>query len=47
MRMVLIGTVEAVLIPNTTFTLTYTDKDLTSAGTTPDRLLTFATKVSY
>lgn len=49
MRIVLIGTVTAVLIPNTTFTLTYTDLDLTDstsfAGT--DRLLTFATAVAY
>jgi len=49
LRITLIGKVTAVLIPNTTFVLTYTDKDLTDstsfAGS--DRLLTFATTVAY
>jgi len=49
LRVVIIGSLTAVLIPNTTFTVTYTDKDLTDstdfAGT--DRLLTIATKVAY
>jgi len=40
----LTGTVTAVLIPNTTFVLTYADNDLTG-GT--DRTLTFATTVTY
>jgi hypothetical protein len=51
LRVVLVGSVEAVLIPNTTFTLKFTDKNLTDAaygsGSGLDRTLTFATKVAY
>jgi hypothetical protein len=46
-RVALIGTVAAMVIPNTLFTLTFTEKDLTDAVPLEDTLLTFATKISY
>jgi hypothetical protein len=48
-RIALIAKIEAVLIPNTTFTLQYKDKDLTDSDTFTglSRELTFATKVAY
>jgi len=48
MRVVLIATVEAVLIPNTTFTVTWTNGDLTANEVVADdHTLTFATTVEY
>jgi len=49
LRVALIGSVTAVLIPNTTFVLTYTDLDLTDSNSFAglDRTLTFATTVAY
>lgn len=48
LRITLIGTVEAVLISNTTFTLTYKATDLTGAiGAANIGVITFATKVAY
>ena len=46
-RIAIVGTVAAMLFPNTVFTLTFTDKDLTDAVPLEDSSLTFATKISY
>jgi len=49
LRVALIAKIDAVLIPNTTFTLQYKDWDLTDSPsfTGLDRAFTFATKVAY